>query len=481
MSAALAAIGATPYIPSSGPLAITVPGAPRGWCDLHARFGKLPFPDVFAPAIFYARNGAPTPPIIAHEWASPPLNSAAMTSGGRFPNAGQGWTDVFTVDGAPPATGTVFANDALANTLEAIAVSGCDAFYSGPLAVALVSNARVSGHHITAADLAAHVGEWVTPVNTTYRGRVTVHELPPNPQGAAALEALNILEGFDIAAFGAGSADALHVQVEAKKLAFADASRFFGDPAFVNVPLEGIISKGYAATRRALINMTAAAQTDSPGAPPGSRLGSGTTQRLEDVYGGDTTYLTAADSSGQMVSLIQSLYTGFGSGVVVPSLGFALQSRGSLFSMDKASPNVYAPGKRPFHTIMPGFAHRDGEAWLSFGVMGGFMQPQGHAQIISNIVDFGLDVQAAGDAARFDHDGSSAPTGQKMTRGGTLQLEPGVCDAVVADLAHRGHNITRGANTGGYQAIERVSRLASGGFVFAGASELRKDGGVVAY
>lgn len=459
------------YIPTVGPLAVTVPGAPRGWCDLSARYGKLPFADLFAPAIDYARNGAPVPQIIASEWEAPANNSAA-TSGGRYPHALDGWHSTFTIEGRVPVEGDFFRNPALADTLQAIADGGCDAFYKGAIAEELVRFSAVSGLHITASDLALHTGEWVTPVNTTYRNTTTLCELPPNPQGAAALEMLNILEGFPLAEWGVDSPDFLHASVEAKKLAFADASRYFADPEFSHVPLEGLISKEYAAQRRALIDMAHAAQTDAPGTPPG--------QRFEDVYGGDTTYLAAADSTGMMVSLIQSLYTGFGSGLVSPALGFALQSRGALFSMDAASPNVYAPGKRPFHTIAPAFAFRNGEPWLAFGVMGGFLQPQGQVQVITHMIDGGLDVQAAGDAARFAHDGSTQPTGQKMFDGGILQLEPGVCDATVAELQTRGHVITRGANTGGYQAIELRGKLAGGEFLYAGASEFRKDGAVAA-
>jgi len=321
----------------------------------------------------------------------------------------------------------------------------------------------------------------VTPISTTYRG-VEVFELPPNPQGVAALETLNILEGFSWPPGSFNSPDYLHAHIEAKKLAFADASFFVADPDFVTVPVAGLLNKSYAAQRRALINMSAAAQSDAPGSPP---FGEGVSQRggrLEDLYGGDTTYLTAADADGNMVSLIQSLYTGFGSGIVAPGTGFALQSRGNLFSMTPGAANVYAPSKRPYHTIMPGFASKGGEPWLSFGVMGGFMQPQGHVQVVSNLVDWGMGVQEAGDAARYYHSGSTTPMGQRMSHGGTVELEAGVCDATVANLTARGHSITRGYNAGGYQAIMRQRAPGGdGGFVYSGASEMRKDGSVVAY
>ena len=466
MRAALAAIGAGADIPTAGPLAVTVPGAPRAWCDLHARFGVLPWASLFAAAIDYATNGAPTPQIIAEEWDVVP-DSPALNSGGRFPHARDGWLSTF---GSPvPVEGARFANAALAGALASLRDGGCAAFYeTGPIPDALAALAGTAGIKFSREDLRAHAGEWVTPINTTYRGRYVLSQLPPNPQGAAALLAMNILEAFNFSAADFNSADYIHAHVEAKKLAFADASAYFADPAFVDVPVDAIISKAYAAQRRALINMTRAAQTDAPGKP-----------RLEDVYGGDTTYLTAADSSGMMVSWIQSLYTGFGSGVVAPSLGFALQSRGALFSTHDGAANVYAPGKRPFHTIMPGFASSD-DMDMSFGVMGGFMQPQGHVQVLANLLDAGMNVQEAGDAARYYHSGSSTPMGDVMTDGGSLQLEPGVCDAVVADLAARGHRITRGANTGGYQAIKRA-RDAEGNVYYAGATEFRKDGLVAAY
>jgi gamma-glutamyltranspeptidase/glutathione hydrolase len=366
MQAAIAELGAGTMIPGLGPLAVTVPGAPRGWCDLHQRFGKLPWADVFAPAIFYATNGAPVPQIIAEaEWGAIP-NNTAMTSAGRFPHAVDGWAQTY---GAAPRQGDVFKNPALASALTLLAAdASCAAYYeAGPLRDGILALRDSTGLRLTAADLAAHQGAWVTPVSARFRG-VDVFQLPPNPQGAAALEMLNILEAFNFTQADFNSADYLHAHVEAKKLAFADASAFFADPAFATVPVDGIISKAYAATQRARINMTRAAMTDAPGAPPPGG-------RLEDIYGGDTTYLTAADGDGMMVSLIQSLYTGFGSGIVAPSLGFALQSRGSLFSMEPASPNVYAPAKRPYHTIMPGFAaSADKSMRLSFGVMGGFMQ-----------------------------------------------------------------------------------------------------------
>ena len=466
MRAAIAALGTgSANVPGVGPLAVTVPGAPRGWCDLHARFGKLPWPQLFTDAIFYARNGAPVPQIIAEEW-DVIADSTALTSNGRFPHARDGYAATFLPQ---PAEGDHFANAALASTLELLAAGGCAAFYdSGAIPEALAALATTAGTTFSRGDLALHAGEWVTPVSTAYRD-ATVYELPPNTQGLAALEMLNILEPFNFSAADFNSADYLHAHVEAKKLAFADASAFVCDPEFVDVPVAALASKPYAAVRRAAINMSQAARTDAPGKP-----------RLEDAPGGDTTFLVAADSDGNMVSLIQSLYTGFGSGIAAPTLGFALQSRGALFSAHDGAANVYAPGKRPYHTIMPGFATRGGDWKLAFGVMGGFMQPQGQVQVLSNIVDHGMNVQEAGDAARYYHSGSTDPMGDAMTDGGVVQVEAGVCDAVVAELRARGHTVVRGANTGGYQAVLQTTG-ADGRRAYAGASEMRKDGQVAAY
>ena len=461
MRAAIAAVGAS-EIPGVGPLTVTVPGAPRGWCDLHARFGKLQWPRLFDAAVYYAEQGAPTPPVIAEEWAVIP-DSPALTSGGRFPHARDGYAATFL---PAPTAGAVFANAALAQTLRALAAGGCAAYYeAGPIPEALAALADSAGTTFLRGDLAAHHGEWVEPVATTHRD-ATVFALPPNTQGVAALEILNILEPFNFTAADFNGADYLHAHIEAKKLAFADASAFGADPDFVDVPVAALASKAYAAARRAAIDMAHAARTDAPGQP-----------RIEDARGGDTTFLVAADEEGNMVSLIQSLYTGFGSGIVAPALGFALQSRGALFSVKDGAANIYAPGKRPYHTIMPGFASR-GQDWkLAFGVMGGFMQPQGQVQVLTNILN-GMNVQEAGDAARYYHSGSTNPMGDAMRDGGVVQLEAGVCDGVVAELQARGHNITRGANLGGYQAVLRTRSAAH--FVFEGGTEMRKDGAVAA-
>ena len=345
----------------------------------------------------------------------------------------------------------------------------------------------VSGLLIGAEDLRMHHGEWVEPVSTTYRGKHKLYELPPNPQGIAALQMLNLLELHDLKSMGFNSADYLHVHVEAKKLAFADRAKFYADPEFGGPSpklVQGLISKKYAAERNKLINMSHAAKTVPPGTPPSEaavRLGFPTSARGQslDETSADM-YLTVADDEGTMVSLIQSNYE-LGSGLVIPELGFGLQDRGSLFNMAKGSANQYMPGKRPFHTIIPGFAtvldDQTGaeQPWMSFGVMGGNIQPQGHAQIMCNIIDFGMNVQEAGDAARYTHSGSSQPTGQVMDDGGVVQLEGGICAGVRAELKARGHRLTAGANGGGYQSIT----LEHG--VYVGASEMRKDGMAAGY
>jgi len=493
----------SPVVPSTGPLGVTVPGAPMGWCDLHARFGVLPFDKLFEPAIQYAEEGFPVSQVIAHEWGVRGIDEAQATSNGEYPHA----LDEFyaTYGREPPAEGDVFSNPRLAETLRALAADGCDAFYrrDGAIAQKLLAAKNVTGITWDADDLEAHRGEWIDELlNTTYRESYRIFELPPNPQGLAALQMLNILEGFELT--GLNSADALHAHIEAKKLAYADAAQYYADPDFADVPMAGLLSKDYAAQRRALIDPDVAAQAVDPGTPPVLACDAERAASREKEHAqksskrtldfalpalGDTTYLTAASKNGDMISLIQSNYNGFGSKLAVG--GFALQDRGALFTLQQDHANVYAPGKRPYHTIMPGFAFKDDKPWLSFGVMGGFMQPQGQAQIISNLVDHGLGLQEAGDAARYDHEGSTDPSGRTlMTDGGSVTVEAGVCEDVVSDLKARGHVVGRGANGGGYQAIMRTdahfldnATAAKGGgaFVFTGATEKRKDGVVAVY
>jgi gamma-glutamyltranspeptidase/glutathione hydrolase len=357
----------------------------------------------------------------------------------------------------------MWTNTMLANTLERLGREGRDVFYKGDMARAIAKTMKEAGGFLTFEDMAAHESEWVDPVSTNYRG-VDVWELPPNGQGIAALQILNLLEGFDVAGMGFASREYIHAFTEAKKLAFEDRAKFYTDPEFVDVPVAGLISKAYADERRTLIDPDHASRRLDAGNPA--------------LYAGDTIYLTVADEAGSMVSLIQSNYRGMGSGVCPEGLGFSLQDRGELFSLKRGDANVYAPGKRPFHTIIPAFATRDGKPWLSFGVMGGGTQPQAHAQIIINLVDFGMNLQEAGDAPRILHVGSSEPTGSVMTDGGVLSLETGVDYAVMRDLSEMGHRVQINVGSfGGYQAILWDAEQG----VYYGASESRKDGQAAGY
>ena len=440
-------------IPDFGPLPISVPGAVDAWFELHSRFGRLPMQEVLAPAIGYARNGFPVSELIA----------ASMARNGEALREYPGFADTYMSAGRMPTKGEVFRNPRLADTYELLAVKGRDEFYSGEIARRIDSYMREHGGLLRYEDLAAHRSEWVEPVAANYRGW-DIYELPPNGQGIAALQILNILEEFDIGAMGFASADYLHILVEAKKLAYEDRARYYADMAYTDVPVERLISKEYAAERRALISMERAA----PSYAAGDTI-------LED---GDTIYLTVADRDGNMVSLIQSNYAGMGSGMTPGDLGFVLHNRADLFSLDPAHPNALEPGKRPFHTIIPAFVMKDGKPLMSFGVMGGGMQPQGHAQIIVNIVDFGMNLQEAGDAARVRHRGSSQPTGEVMRDGGSVHLESGFSAAVRGELEARGHRLgTSKGGFGGYQAI--LWDAAQG--VYYGASEVRKDGQAAGY
>jgi gamma-glutamyltranspeptidase / glutathione hydrolase len=441
-------------VPSHGPLPVTVPGTVDGWFALHERFGRLPIGEVLAPTIRYARDGHPVHQTIAYYWArSVPILS-------KWP----GFAEQFTIGGRAPATGELWRNPNLANTLQQLADGGRDAFYRGDIARTIDAYFRQHGGFLRYEDLAAHRGEWVEPVSVNYRG-VDVWELPPNGQGIAALQILNILEGFDFSNIAFGSVEHVHLFVEAKKLAFADRARWYADPAFHPAPLERLLSKAYAAERRALIDPARAARAvDAGGA----------------LNQGDTIYLTTADADGMMVSLIQSNYRGMGSGMAPPGLGFIFQDRGEQFVLREDHPNSFAPGKRPFHTIIPAFITRDGKPWVSFGLMGGAMQPQGHVQIVMNLIDFGMNLQEAGDAPRIHHDGSTDPAGQviEMSDGGVLNLESGFAYETVRGLMQRGHRVQGAVGPfGGYQAIARDP--ASG--VYAGASESRKDGQAAGY
>ncbi len=438
-------------IPPTGPLPVSVPGCVDGWFTLHDRFGKMPMREVLSPAIGYAREGFPLSELIAYYWER---------SGGlrRFP----GFAETFLPEGKAPKKGEIFRNPRLADTLERIAENGRDEFYAGHTAKVIADFMAKHGGYLSLEDLQAHRSEWVEPVSLDYRG-FTVWELPPNGQGIAALQILGMLEPFDLKAAGFGSADHIHWFLEAKKLAFEDRAKFYADMEFQKVPVQGLISKKYLLDRSQKIGRRAASRVDA-GNPA-----------LEQ---GDTIYMTVADNDRNMVSLIQSNYRGFGSGMCPDGLGFCLQDRGELFDMTPGRPNSYEPGKRPFHTIIPGFITKEGKPFLSFGVMGGATQPQGHAQIVMNIVDFGMNCQAAGDAPRILHDGSSEPTGEVMTDGGRVSLETGFSYEVIRELLGRGHRIGYDVgNYGGYQAIQYDAEND----VWLGASESRKDGQAAGY
>ncbi|MDH5631624.1 MAG: gamma-glutamyltransferase [Gammaproteobacteria bacterium] len=437
-------------IPSFGPLPVSVPGTVDGWFELHKKFGKLPMTDILAPAIFHARNGFPVTELIAYYWER----------NAKFLESWPGFRDLYMPGGQAPKKGEIFRNRNLATTLEIIGEKGRDVFYKGPMARIIADYMKENGGYLSYEDMASHTSEWVTPQSTDYRG-YTVWELPPNGQGIAALQMLNILERYDIASMGFGSADYLHTLIEAKKLVFEDRARFYSDMAFNQLPVKQLISKSYANERKKLINPGRAAKTYDAG-----------------INHGDTTYLTVADRQGNMVSLIQSNYRGMGSGMTPTGLGFVLQNRGELFALQEGHNNVYEPGKRPFHTIIPAFVTRKGKPYMSFGVMGGSMQPQGHVQILVNMIDFGMNLQEAGDAPRMRHDGSSQPTGEQMKDGGTVFLESGIPQETVRELLSRGHRISEGkGGFGGYQAIMFDDRNK----VYFGASESRKDGAAAGY
>ncbi len=439
------------FIPSYGPLPVSVPGCVDGWFEMHEMFGRLPIKDILQPAIDYARYGFPVTEVIAYY-----LNRGTQLLK-DYPNIRQ----VYMPGGKSPSKGEVFRNPLLANTLDKIVKGGRNEFYRGSIARVIDAFMKKQGGFLSFDDLSAHHSEWVEPVSTTYRG-YEVWELPPNSQGIATLQILNILEGYDIAAMGFGSANYIHVFTEAKKLAYEDRAKYYTDPLFINVPVNQLISKKYAAERRKLIDLQKAANVYDAG----------------KIEAGNTVYLTVADKSGNMVSLIQSNYRGMGSGMCPTGLGFILQDRGEMFSLEEGHPNIYAPGKRPFQTIIPSFITKNGKPWISFGVMGGDMQPQGQVQIIVNIIDFKMNLQEAGDAPRIHHVGSSEPTGQQMTDGGILMLESGFRWEVIQKLLSMGHKVQWDlGGYGGYQAIMWDDKNK----VWFGASESRKDGQAAGY
>jgi gamma-glutamyltranspeptidase/glutathione hydrolase len=439
------------FIPSYGPLPVSVPGCVDGWFEMHDMFGRLPMRDILQPAINYARYGFPVTEVIAYDLEK---NTEILKD---YPNI----KETYMPGGKSPAKGEIFKNPDLANTLSKIASGGKNEFYRGSIAKTIDAFMKAQGGFLSYDDLARHHSEWVEPVSSSYRG-YDIWELPPNGQGIATLQILNILEGFDITSLGFGSADYMHFFTEAKKLAYEDRAKYYADPRFSSIPLSQLISKKYAAERRKLINPSKAANIYDAG----------------QLEAGNTIYLTVADRFGNMVSLIQSNYLGMGSGMCPTGLGFVLQDRGKLFSLSEGHANVYAPGKRPFHTIIPGFITKNGKPWISFGVMGGDMQPQGQAQVIINLIDFRMNLQEAGDAPRMHHIGSSEPTGQQMTDGGTLLLESGFRWEVIQKLLDRGHKIQWDlGGYGGYQAIMWDEKNR----VYYGASESRKDGQASGY
>lgn len=438
-------------IPPYGPLPVSVPGAVDGWDQLHKKFGRLPLSALLEPAIKYAEQGFPVTELIAFY----------MAAGARNLSKYEGFSEVYMPGGKPPAKGEIFRNPALASTYRKIATGGRDAFYKGDIARTIADYMKKQGGYLSYEDLATHTSTWVEPVSVNYRG-YDIWELPPNGQGIAALQMLNILEQYDIASMGFGSAEYIHVFTEAKKLAFEDRAMYYADMDFAQVPVKQLISKEYAIERSKLINPSRAAKAYDPGI----------------LKTPETIYLTVADGEGNIISLIQSNYRGMGSGMTPPGLGFVLQDRGEMFSLNPNHANSYQPGKRPFHTIIPCFITREGKPWVSFGVMGGAMQPQGHAQIVVNLIDFGMGLQEAGDAPRIQHEGSSEPTGEKMVNGGDLYLESGIDYEQIRKLVLKGHRV--GYNVGGYGGYQAIM-WDDKNKVYLGASESRKDGQASGY
>jgi gamma-glutamyltranspeptidase/glutathione hydrolase len=436
-----------------GPLPVTVPGCVDGWFELHRKFGRMDMKDILSPAIQYAREGFPVTELISYSWQ----RSANVLE--KYP----GFREIFMPNGHTPKKGEIFHNPYLAKTLDKIARDGRDAFYKGDIARQIAAYMKDNGGFLSYQDLAEHKSQWVEPVSTDYRG-VTVWELPPNCQGIATLQILNILEGFDLRKAGFGSVGHIHYFLEAKKLVYEDIAKYYSDPDFNKIPVKQLISKEYANKRRKEIDPNKAADSFRPGS--------------FQKEGKDTIYLTVADKQGNMVSLIQSNYRGMGSGMTPGKLGFVLQDRGELFSLNEGDFDCYAPGKRPFHTIIPAFITKEGSPFMSFGVMGGEMQPQGQVQIIINMIDFGMNLQEAGDAPRIMHESSSQPTGEKMTDGGTVFLEKGFDEKVIEQLKNKGHRIGQiKGGFGGYQAIMKDD--ANG--IYYGASESRSDGQAAGY
>ncbi|CAL2078041.1 gamma-glutamyltransferase [Tenacibaculum sp. 190524A05c] len=440
-------------IPSHGPIPVSVPGAVDGWFELHKKFGSKPMSEILAPAIDYAEKGFPLTELIA--WYL--QRSIPFYQSKNFPNITE--TYISQNGGKLPNEGEIYKNPYLANTYRKIAKGGRDAFYKGDIAKTIGKFIKEQGGFLSAKDLSNHKSEWVEPVSVNYRG-YDVWELPPNGQGIAALQMLQILKGYDFSNIEFGSAEHLHLFTEAKKLAFEDRAKYYADMDFFKVPVTELLSDSYASKRRAQI---------------GKRAGK---YNAGKISAGETIYMTVADKNGTMISLIQSNYRGMGSGMVPPGLGFMLQDRGELFSLKKGQANTYEPNKRPFHTIIPAFITKNGKPFVSFGVMGGDFQPMGHTQIVMNLVDFGMNLQEAGDAPRFDHTGGASPMGETTTNTGTIRTESGIPYTTIRGLIDRGHRIgtVRGVY-GGYQGIMWDDKNK----VYHGASESRKDGQAAGY
>ena len=450
------ALGLT-EIPVYSPLSWSVPGCISGWAALQKRMGRFDLARILEAPIYYAREGFPVSPVIAGSWSSGTIRSSTLTG-------------TFIPDGKPLRFGDIFRNPALARFFEIIARDGAESFYQGRIAERIVKFSQANGGRFSMRDFRDHTANWVDPVSTNYRG-YDVWELPPNGQGIAALQMLNLLEHFDIASMKPNSAEHLHLFIEAKKLAFEDRAVYYADMDFAEVPLKQLISKEYAKQRVGLIDPKRAAQSVKPG-------------RLKGPS--DTVYLTTADKDGNMVSLIQSIYYPWGSGYVPDDLGFCLQNRGQLFSLNPTHLNKLEPHKRPFHTIIPAFITRDGgtpqggnpKPVFSFGVMGGDFQPQGHVQVLMNIIDFGMSPQQAGEQPRVQHVESSTPTGHRMTGGGSVGFERRILEDVKLKLAFMGHRVRPEEGTfGGYQGIWRKSNPRR----YFGASDPRKDGCAAGY
>lgn len=438
------------HIPPSGPLPVSVPGCVDGWFELHNKFGKLPIQDILKPSIKYAEEGFPTTELIAYY-----LQGTINRYMKQYPNI----KETYTVNGKLPQKGDIIKNQFLADTYKKIAKGGRDAFYKGDIARESAKFIQAQGGFLAYEDFATHQSDWIEPVATNYRG-YDVWELPPNGQGISTLQMLNIIEGYDFSKIPFGSAEHLHIVNEAKKLVFEDRAKYFADADFMKVSVNDLLSKEYATERRALINPDRA----------------GIFKAGKESNGG-TVYLTVADKEGNMISLIQSNYRGMGSGMVPPKLGFMLQDRGECFNLVEGMPNSYAPQKRPFHTIIPGFVTKDGKPFMSFGVMGGDFQPQGHVQVLMNLIDFGMNLQEAGDAPRFEHVGSSDFTGELAAGKGEILIESSFDFEEIKKLIQKGHKIGFGGYYGGYQAImyDPIRK------VYFGASESRKDGAAAGY